>query len=99
MKIPADDSHWKETLDQLPEYVPRPGYAQRFWARADSQPSLRPVWKWLPVGAVLAGLLLGLGLGQYRLKSLAPANTGPNLNQLLATGSLAGQFAFSKAEE
>ena len=99
MKTPADEFPWKEAFNQLPEYAPREGYAQRFWARADAVAALRPAWKWLPVGAVLAGLLLGLGLGQYRLKSLAPAAAGPNLNQLLAAGSLAGQFAFSKAEE
>jgi hypothetical protein len=99
MKIPADEPQWKAVLGQLPDYAPRAGYAQRFWARVDSIPALRPVWKWLPVSAVLVGLLLGLGLGHYRLNALSPAVPGPSLNHLLASGSLASQFASPKAEE
>ncbi|NTV51626.1 MAG: hypothetical protein HGA76_01230 [Candidatus Firestonebacteria bacterium] len=97
MQKPGEDSRWQEAFKQLPDHQPRPGYAQRFWARADSVPALPRVWKWLPWGAVLAGLLVGLGLGQYRLNT--PTPTGPSLNQLLAEGSLAGQFAALKTEE
>jgi hypothetical protein len=99
MKMPAEESSWKTAFGRLPEYKPRPGYEQRFWARVDGFPALRPVWKWLPWGAVLAGLLLGLGLGQYRLKSFTPSGPGPSLNRLLAEGSLAGQFANQNIKE
>jgi hypothetical protein len=97
---PSDEENrLKQAFQHLPVHAPRPGYAQRFWARAEARPVLRPAWKWLPWGAVLAGLLLGLGLGQYRLSTPTPAGAGPRLSELLPAGSLAGQFAISQAKE
>jgi hypothetical protein len=96
MKHLGDDQKWQADFSELKIYRPRPGYEQRFWAQVDGAAELRPGWKWLPVGAVLAGLLLGLGVGQYRAQATNTALAGPELNHVLSDGSLAGQFTIVK---
>ncbi len=92
MKPQNEDLFWKEAFSGLEKHQPRPGYAQRFWARADGVETLSPKWAWLPVGAVLAGLLLGLGVGQFRQQGSEKGQTGPLLSKVLPEGSLAEQF-------
>jgi len=83
----------EEALQRLTRHAPRPGYEQRFWARVQAQTVLKPQWRWLPVAATAAGLLLGLVAGQMN----APSNAADLASGLIAeiglpANSLADQF-------
>lgn len=86
-----DDQDLKALLRRLPKHQPRPGYVQRFWARAAEQPE--PVnWlnlRWVRAAAVGAGLLAGLGLGMNTVLS----RPGPAMIEELSAGLAPGSLA------
>lgn len=107
MKQNHEDRFWQEMFSGLKKHPPRPGFEKRFWAQVDGLPALQPIWKWLPIGAVMAGLILGLGLGQYRAKQSADTASGPVLRTQvpaigavgnLPEGSLTATFTFKEGE-
>ena len=63
-----DDRELRAWFRRLPRHQPRPGYRQRFWAKAGEVPERASRWSrgWLPAAAagvgVAAGLLAGLSL-------------------------------------
>ena len=89
-----DDQDLKALLQGLPKQSPRPGYAERFWARAGEQPEPQ-TWlslRWVRAAAVGAGLLAGLGLGMTSILSRSGPATLEELSAGLAPGSLAATF-------
>jgi hypothetical protein len=88
-----DDKKFKARFKQIPDFAPRPGFEQRFWARVQTQPQRRLFWQWLPVAATALGLVFGLVAGQFR-------SSGPDTHEAagltakigLPENSLAGLF-------
>ncbi len=92
------DQEIREALRWLPRLAPRPGYEQRFWARADAAAPARAArWRWLPVAALGLGLALGIALADLLprapnagLTVVSPADGWPE-------GSLTATFTFTEA--
>jgi hypothetical protein len=97
------DQELRKSMQKLPQHMPRPGYEQRFWARANSEqaPAIVKQWQWFPVAAMGLGLLLGVVVGQLseqRADSQSAANSIQELSPAsgLMNGSMTESLITSK---
>jgi hypothetical protein len=98
-----DEGDLRDLFKYLVRHAPRPGYEQRFWARAGGTEAPRPLairvfvpWRWVPAAAVALGLIAGLAAAN--LSRPQPWTVSASVVGSLAAGSLADTLAF-KAEE